>query len=134
TYAGPAAGYAEQVYCYDPLADAAGRTLALLYNRVADRGLAVRWHRSELPCLTVWKNTAALEDGYVTGLEPATNYPNFKSFERQQGRVPILPAGGHWETTWSIEVHDSSEGVTGLLAEIVSLQSQAKATMHRMPH
>ena len=75
TYAGPHAGFAEQVYCYDLLADAGGQTLALLYNAAADRGLALRFNRNELPCFTVWKNTAAVEDGYVTGLEPATNYP-----------------------------------------------------------
>jgi Domain of unknown function (DUF4432) len=134
TYAGPTTGFTEQVYCCDLLGDAAGRTLTMLYNRLGDRGIGLRFNRQELPCFTLWKQTAALEDGYVTGLEPATNFPNFKSFERQQGRVPILPAGGHWETTWSIEIHDSSEGVAGLLAEIVSLQSQAKAVTHRMPH
>jgi hypothetical protein len=131
TYAAPAARFAEQVYCFDLLGDAAGRTLAMLYNHAADRAIALRFNRQELPCFTVWKNTAALEDGYVTGLEPATNFPNFKSFERQQGRVVALPAGGHWETTWSIEVHDSAPAVAGLLAEIVSLQSQAKAVVHR---
>ena len=57
-----------------------GRTLATLYNAAADRGLTLRFNRNELPCFTLWKNTAALEDGYVTGLEPATNYPNFKTF------------------------------------------------------
>src|SRR5262249_21137454 len=93
TYAGPQAGFAEQVYAYDLVADPVGRTLALLYNRTADRGLVLRINRNELPCFTVWKNTGAVEDGYVTGLEPATNYPNFKSFEREQGRVRLLPAG-----------------------------------------
>ena len=84
-------------------------------------------------CFTVWKNTAALEDGYVTGLEPATNFPNLKTFERSQNRVPVLPPGGSWETTWSIEVQDSAAGVSGVLKEIVSLQTQAKAVVHRTP-
>ena len=133
TYAGPVAGYAEQVYCYDLLSDAAGRTLAMLYNHAADKGLAIRCNRQELPCLTVWKNTASLEEGYVTGLEPGTNYPNLKTHERHQGRVPVLPPGGHWECSWSIEIHDSAAGVSGVLKEIVSLQSQAKAIIHRTP-
>jgi hypothetical protein len=133
TYAGPQAGFAEQVYCYELLGDVAGRTLALLYNHSAERGVALRFNHQELPCFTVWKNTGALEDGYVTGLEPATNYPNFKSFERQQGRVVPLPPGGHWETTWSIEAHATAAGVSGVLAEIVSLQSQAKALIQRTP-
>jgi hypothetical protein len=134
TFTGPMPGFSEQVYCCDLLGDAGGRTLTMLYNHAQDRGIALRFNRQELPCFTVWKNTAALDDGYVTGLEPATNYPNFKSFERQQGRVVNLPAGGHWETTWSIEVHDSTVGVAGVLAEIVSVQSQAKPVVHRGPH
>ena len=55
TYAGPTTGFTEQVYCYDLLADKAGRTLAMLYNAAADRGLALRFLHNELPCFTVWK-------------------------------------------------------------------------------
>lgn len=134
TYAAPLAGFAEQVYCYDPLADPHGRTLAMLYNRTADRALVIRFNRNELPCFTIWKNTGAVEDGYVTGLEPATNYPNFKTFERQKGRVPVLPPGGHWECKWSIEVQDSTSSVAAVLAEVVALQAQAKPIIHRTPH
>ncbi|HZZ81115.1 MAG TPA: DUF4432 family protein, partial [Gemmataceae bacterium] len=111
-----------------------GRSLAMLYNHARNAGIVLRFNRQELPCFTVWKNTGALEDGYVTGLEPATNYPNFKSFERQQGRVVALPAGGQWETTWSMEVHDTAEGVSETLMEIVRLQAQAKAVVHPAPH
>jgi hypothetical protein len=132
-YTGPVPGYAEQVYCYDPLTDGSGRTLAMLYNASSDRGLVVRFNRNELPCFTVWKNTAAVEDGYVTGLEPATNFPNFRAFERQQGRVRSLPPGGHWEANWSIEVLDSAGAVARVLAEIVSLQSHARPVIHRTP-
>jgi hypothetical protein len=133
SYAGPAAGFTEQVYAYEPLADESGRTLALLYNQAADRGVALRFQRHELPCFTVWKNTAATADGYVTGLEPATNLPNFKTFERQQGRVPVLPPGGHYSCTWSLEVHDTTSAVAGVLAEIVSLQARTRALIHRTP-
>jgi hypothetical protein len=133
TYAGPTAGYAEQVYCYDLLADAHGHSLAMLYNAAGDRGLVVRMNRNELPCFTVWKNTAAVEDGYVTGLEPATNYPNFKAFERQQGRVRVLPPGGRWEAKWGLEFHDTAGGVRQALAEIVSLQAQGRPLIHRTP-
>jgi hypothetical protein len=133
TYAGPAAGFAEQVYCYDLLSDGAGRTLAMLYNAKADRGMVLRFHRQELPCFTVWKNTGALEDGYVTGLEPATNFPNFKTFERQQGRVRLLPPGGKWEATWSLEIMDTAPGVAEVLKEIVTLQAKSKPIIHRTP-
>lgn len=133
TYPGPTPGFTEQVYCYDLLADAANHTLAMLYNAAANRGMVLRFNRKELPCFTVWRNTAAVEDGYVTGLEPATNYPNLKSFERDHGRVAMIPPGGRWETTWSIEIFDSHAGVANILKEIVSLQAHAKAKIHRTP-
>jgi hypothetical protein len=131
TYAGPVPGYAEQVYLYDLVADSRGQTLALLMNARADRAVAVRFNHTELPCLTVWKNTAAVEDGYVTGLEPATNFPNFKTFERQQGRVRVLPSGGRWECRWSLEVADTTPAVASLIAEVATLQAHARATIHK---
>jgi hypothetical protein len=133
TYAGPTLGYAEQVYAYELLSDSSGRTLAMVYNAAADRGIVMRMNRSDLPCFTVWKNTAAVEDGYVTGLEPGTNYPNFKSFERQHRRVKELPPGSRWQCTWSLEILDSAAAVAAALAEIVGLQTLARAVIHRTP-
>jgi hypothetical protein len=133
TYAGPTVGFAEQVYLYDLLTDNRGNTLSVLVNRAQDRAVAVRFNRNELPSFTVWKNTGALEDGYVTGLEPATNYPNFKGFERKQGRVPMLAPGGRWESRWSLEVCDTAASVSAVLAEAAVLQAHAKAVVHRTP-
>lgn len=133
TYLGPTVGYGEQVYVYDLQADKHGQTLALLIGPKADKAVAVRFGVAELPCFTVWKNTQAIEDGYVTGLEPATNYPNFRGFERKQGRVKVLPPGGKWEARWVIEVADTAAGVTGLLAEVATLQALGKATIHKTP-
>jgi hypothetical protein len=133
TYAGPVVGYAEQVYAYDLLADSRGQTLALLINAAADRAVALRFSHEALPCFTVWKNTAAVEDGYVTGLEPATNFPNFKTYERQQGRVRALPPGGRWEARWTIEVVDNTREVAALMGEVATLQAHARAIIHRTP-
>src|SRR5205085_12311025 len=90
-------------------------------------------NRHELPCFTVWKDTGALEEGYVTGLERATCYPSFKSFERQQGRVRVVPPGGRWECRWSLEVAEGTAAVAGLIAEVATLQAQARAVIHRTP-
>jgi len=133
TFAGPTVGFAEQVYFYDLLADDRGHTLSVLVNTTQDRAVAMRFNRNDLPCFTVWKNTGAVEDGYVTGLEPATNYPNFKGFERKQGRVRVLPPGGKWESRWSLEVCDTAASVSALLAEVAVLQSHARAVVHRSP-
>ena len=93
TYAAPKAGFAEQVYFLEPLADAAGRTQVMLHNAAADRGVSMSFAVAQLPCFTLWKNTGAIADGYVTGLEPGTGFPNPRSVERQAGRVPQLAPG-----------------------------------------
>jgi Domain of unknown function (DUF4432) len=133
TFSGPSSGFSEQVFGYLPVGDAAGRTLALLYNAHADKGIVLRWNLKELPCFTLWRNTAALEDGYVTGLEPGTNYPNPKSFERANSRVRRLPPGGRWECSWSLEILDDATSVGKALAGIAELQAHAPAKVHRTP-
>jgi hypothetical protein len=130
-YTGPTTGFAEQVYLYDPLPDRHGRTLAVLVGPAGDRAVAVRFSPAELPCFTVWKNTGALEEGYVTGLEPATGFPNCKPFERKQGRVRVLPPAGRWEARWSLEAVDDKAGVTALMAEVATLQTSARSVVHR---
>ncbi|MEW6751232.1 MAG: aldose 1-epimerase family protein [Candidatus Latescibacterota bacterium] len=134
TYLGPTPGYVEQVYWYDLLADPAGNTLAMLRNRAADRGLVLRFTRRQLPAFTQWKNTQARGDGYVTGLEPGTDYPNAKAFERRQGRLVGLAAGGTWCAELALEVLDSAPGVASVEAQIARLQRQAPRQVHRQPN
>ena len=69
----------------------------------------------------------------MTGLEPATNFPNFKTFERQRGRVRSVPPGGRWSATWCVEIYDSAEAVAKVLAEIVALQAHARPVIHKTP-
>ena len=55
--------------------------------------MTVRWPVEQLPYLTQWKNTAAENTGYVTGIEPGTGFPHNRSYERKHGRVPKLGPG-----------------------------------------
>lgn len=134
TYLGPTTGYIEQCYWYDLLADKDGRTLALLKNAHGDKGISLHFNKQELPCFTVWKNTQAEIDGYVTGLEPATNYPNLKTFERKQGRVVNIPAGGTYSATLEIQIHDNPHGVAEIEEKINALQKTSPAKVHQQPH
>jgi galactose mutarotase-like enzyme len=107
TYSAPEAGYAEQVYFLKLAASAKRETEVLLRNAKGDRGMSLSFSLDHLPHFTVWKNTASEADGYVTGLEPATNLPNFKAFERQQGRVISLKPNEDYEARLEIAVYDS---------------------------
>jgi hypothetical protein len=123
TYSGPTPGFIEQVYLLWPRGDAQGRTGVLLKNAAGDRGVSLHWSTRELPYLTLWKNTAALADGYVTGLEPGTDFPYNRKVERQAGRLPRLAPGEtrHFGLEFGVQsgtaaVADAVRGITALAA------------------
>ena len=132
-YLGPTPGYVEQVYWYDLLPKENGETLAMLRNRAADKALLLRFNKSELPAFTQWKNTASEADGYVTGLEPATDYPNAKSFERQRGRLLQLGPGESHTVHMSLHVLASGKEVGAAQAEIDALQEGVERVVHGEP-
>ncbi|MGY8824462.1 MAG: aldose 1-epimerase family protein [Candidatus Latescibacterota bacterium] len=132
-YLGPTPGYIEQVYWYDLLAKENGATLAMLRNGRADKALVLRFNKNDLPAFTQWKNTASEADGYVTGLEPGTDYPNAKSFERQQGRLVHLEPGETHRVELAVEVLDSDGQVAAVQGEIDALQQGVERVVHVDP-
>jgi hypothetical protein len=132
-YGAPTTGYLEQVYFLKPRAGDDGMTEVLLRNKVGNRGVTMAFSVRELPYLTLWKNTSALENGYVTGIEPATNYPNNRSFERRNGRVPVLKGGGSWRATIHITALLDAPAVAAAEARIRKLQGAAAPTIDRQP-
>jgi hypothetical protein len=133
-YAGPEPGYAEQAYFYDLAAgEAGGATLAMLRNQAGDKAVVLRFRKDQLPAFTLWKNTAGLRDGYVTGLEPATNYPNPRPFEQARGRVVTLPPGGRYVAETALEVLATADEIAAVLGEIERLQGGAPTTIHSRP-
>jgi hypothetical protein len=89
-YEGPRKGFVEEVYLISQLTDKRKEAMAMLRNRVGDQAVLMTYSPDELPWLTLWKNTADLADGYVTGIEPGTSSPANRSVERAAGRLPIL--------------------------------------------
>jgi hypothetical protein len=132
-YLGPTAGYAEQVYFFDLIPDAQNETLALLRTADGERGVSVHFDRDQLPCFTVWKCTQPLADGYVTGLEPGTNFPNFRSYEREQGRVVRLKPGAVYTARVRVEAHDDARKVSALQERVAALQIRSAPVIHRQP-
>lgn len=91
-YQAPQPGRGEQVHFMKVRAADDGRAAAILVAPDGSHGARLSWRAAELPCFTLWKNQGGLADGYVTGLEPGTNYPNPRSVEEAQGRVvPLEP-------------------------------------------
>jgi hypothetical protein len=132
-YPGPRPGSAEQVYAVSPLTDRSGRTVVLLRNKAADRAASLRFDTRELPCLTLWKNMAAQEDGYVTGIEPGTNYPNNRRVERKHGRVPCLSPGESHYMTIDFAILTGADAVNRVAQEISRLQGDVKPLLVDKP-
>ena len=79
----------------------------------------------QLPCFTLWKNTGAMADGYVTGLEPGTGYPNPRQVERQAGRVPRLAPGEVRRFAIDFAIHSDQKQVASAVSAIERLQCGA---------
>jgi hypothetical protein len=106
-YEGPhMADYSAQVFLLKLAADAQGDTAAMLKSPDGTQAALLKFNIHGLPVMSLWKNETSPLGGYVTGLEPGTSYPNHRSVERQQGRVPVLKPGESWP------IHLTATGLT----------------------
>ena len=121
-YHGPRLGFIEQVYCLRPKPDRAGRATIMLRNKARDKAVSMNFATSELPFVSLWKNTNALKEGYVTGLEPGTGFPNNRRIERKFGRVPKLPSGGTFKASIDFTIHTTLNEVAEVSNRIEALQ------------
>ncbi|HUT91160.1 MAG TPA: aldose 1-epimerase family protein [Thermoguttaceae bacterium] len=133
TYGPETPGAPEAVFFFDLAADAAGATQATLRDAAGNRGVTLRFNKSQLPYFTLWKNRQAAVDGYVTGLEPAINFPNAKSFEKERGRVAVLAPGESRSFELSLEVHPDAAGVQAAEQAVAKLQQGVAPEILRQP-
>jgi hypothetical protein len=132
-YQGPTVGFSEQAYYYLPVEGPSGWSMALLRNRDRTAAFALHYQTLQLPCLTVWKNTQSEREGYVTGIEPGVNFPNFRSYERAQERLPRLLPGQTYRTEQQWEFANSAEEVSLLEESVRQLSSDVTPEVHLLP-
>ncbi|MEY2724892.1 MAG: hypothetical protein RLZZ458_759 [Planctomycetota bacterium] len=130
---GPETGFAEQVYFAQPAVDEFGWAHSALADSSEELAFAVRYHASTLPWFTLWKNTAAATDGYVTGLEPGSSFPNPRSIERQEGRLSTLSPGGSVCYKLQFEASVSRARTRQIISEITALQVSNSRVVHSEP-
>jgi len=131
-YGPPQRGFVEQVYFMQLHADAQGDTRTLLKNAAGSQGVSLHCNTAQLPNFILWKNTAATEDGYVTGLEPATNFPNSRDFEGQQGRVIKLAGQASQLLQLTLQPHNTAADVQAAETAVAALTGAAPE-VHRSP-
>ena len=118
-----------------PLAGPDGRTEMLLQNPKADRGVSLIFPVQQLPCVTLWKNLAAIEEGYVTGIEPGTGFPYTRRLERAAGRVPKLAPNETRSFNIEVSIHLDPAGVESAARRVNELQGGIKPVVDYVsPH
>jgi hypothetical protein len=132
-YTAPRAGFIEQVYNLRPNAGADGRSLMMLRNAAGDRAVSMGFAVAELPYFTLWKNLTALEEGYVTGLEPGTGFPYTRRIERERGRVPKLKPGDARRFSIDIGLHAGAADVAGVEQRIARIQNRRSVQVDGAP-
>ena len=127
-------GYHEQAFFFKLKGEPdSNKTTVMLRNDAGNKGLALRFDLDQLPYFTLWKNTAGYQNGYVTGLEPATNFPNPKPFEKTQGRVIQLMPGARHLAVSSLEVLPEKGDVDRVQHEIDRIRNGTKPFVHHEP-
>ena len=121
------------VYFFELNADNDGTTRTLLKNAHSTRGVSLVFNKQQLPWFTLWKDTAGEHDGYVTGLEPGTNFPNPRSFETAKERIVKLAPGQKQAFDVTIEVHGSSTDVATAEAAVAKIQAGRQSKIFDQP-
>jgi hypothetical protein len=132
-YSGPAKGFIEQVYNLHPYADSDGRSVVMLRNAAGDRAVSMGFAVAELPYVTLWKNLTALEEGYVTGLEPGTSFPYTRRLEREAGRVPKLKPGETRRFAIDVGLHTTGDAVRAVDDRIKRIQNSRPTQLDKAP-
>jgi hypothetical protein len=133
SYSAPEPGFDEMVYFFELHAADDGSTRTMLKNAHATRGVSLLFNKQQLPWFTLWKDTADAADGYVTGLEPGTNFPNPRSFETAKERVARLAPGQKQVFDIVVEVHASAGEVAAAEAAVAKIQAGRQPTILDQP-
>jgi hypothetical protein len=126
-------GFVEQCYFFSLNADPSGQTQVLLKNAHSMAGVSLKWPVKQLPCFTIWKDTMAEADGYVTGIEPGTNFPNPRSYEAEQNRVVKLAPGASRTFELTVVGHPNAESVSAAEKQVAAIQGDHKPQFFDKP-
>ncbi|MCA9041536.1 MAG: aldose 1-epimerase family protein [Planctomycetaceae bacterium] len=132
-YIAPEPGRPEQCYFVKPGADSEGQARALLRNRQGTLAAGLEWSVKELPWFTQWKNEQSVADGYCTGLEPGTSFPNPHSYEREQGRLITLEPGESCKISLKFSFYTNAEQVSKAEHQITATQEHIMPKVHQTP-
>ena len=131
-YGPPVPGWVEQCYYLELRGRGRRREAPVLLTAPGgDKAVELTLSTRAFPCFSLWKNTGSESDGYVTGLEPGTNFPNHRAFERERGRVCELVSGASWTGELRFKLHQGRRDVFRLRSAI--RKEAARGTVSKKP-
>jgi galactose mutarotase-like enzyme len=133
SYSAPEPGFEEMVYFFELNSTDDGSTQALIKNAHSTRGVSLSFNKKQLPWFSLWKDTAGEADGYVTGLEPGTNFPNPRSFERSKEREVKLAPGQTQTFEIRVDVHTSASEIANAEAAVAKIQGGRQPKIFDQP-
>ncbi|ADP10812.1 hypothetical protein EJP617_11310 [Erwinia sp. Ejp617] len=133
SYGAPTKDFDEMVFNLTPKADSSGKTVAAVINSKGDKGASIEFDTHQLPLLTMWKNTDTLKQGYVTGIEPGTNYAYPVTIEKQQGRVKQLQPGQSTEFTLTYTLLKDAGAVQKVEERVRQIQGNEAVAVNEKP-
>ena len=104
-----------------------------MINRDDTKAVSLSFSLKELPRFTLWKNTNSIEEGYVTGLEPATFFPNTKIFKQEHNRIVNLGPKEIYKIGLDFSVHLGKEKVLKLKNKIKNLKEEIEPKVYKKP-
>lgn len=132
-YGAPTKDFDEMVFNLTPKADSNGKTVAAVVNSKGDKGASIEFDTHQLPLLTMWKNTDTLKQGYVTGIEPGTNYAYPVTIEKEQGRVKQLQPGQSTEFTLTYTLLKDASAVQKVEQRVKQIQGNDTVAIDETP-
>ncbi|ROR08891.1 aldose 1-epimerase family protein [Erwinia sp. JUb26] len=132
-YGAPTKDFDEMVFNLTPKADENGKTVAAVINSKGDKGASIEFDIKQLPLLTMWKNTDTQKQGYVTGIEPGTNYAYPVTIEKEQGRVKQLQPGKSTEFTLTYSLLKDASAVQQVEQRVQKIQGNETVAVSETP-
>lgn len=132
-YGAPTKDFDEMVFNLMPKADSNGKTVAAVINSKGDKGASIEFDTHQLPLLTMWKNTDTLKQGYVTGIEPGTNYAYPVTIEKEQGRVKQLQPGQSTAFTLTYTLLKDASAVQKVEQRVKQIQGDETVAISENP-
>lgn len=133
TYLGPTKDFDEMVFNVYPYGDQNNQTKVMVANKAGDKGAGIEFNLTQLPVLSLWKNTDTLKQGYVTGLEPGTSFAYPVTIEREQKRVRQLEPGQRAEFTLTYSLLAGKKAVDDYKDQIKAIQGERETSVVEKP-